>query len=85
MGDVEGHMTVTEAAKRHGCSRRALIDAVQRGAIRHKRVGNMYLLDEKDVAAYHERTAGKAGRPPGSKDKQPRTRGQSRPPKEQPL
>lgn len=55
-------ISVTQAADLIGISRAAVYKAIEKGALRTRRVGNVTIVDRKSAAEYRERRS--AGEPP---------------------
>lgn len=67
-------MELKEAAAKYRRAPATLRQAVRDGRLPASMVGHTLIVEEAAVRAYVARSDGHRGRPPGSKDKKPRTR-----------
>lgn len=70
--EVAAAITVRETAERLSISRSAVTQLIQRGTLPATKIGNMYILDIRDVMAYEDEWIGK--RKPGPKPGTPKRR-----------
>jgi hypothetical protein len=73
-GLAVGWMELKEAAAKYQRAPATLRQAVLDGRLPASRIGHTLIVEEAAVRAYVARSEGRRGRPPGSKDRQPRGR-----------
>ncbi len=66
MPGITDYLTVSQAAKKRGVSRQAILHLITEGKLQATRIGRNWLIHKRDLAAY---TPDPGGRPPAKRTK----------------
>jgi excisionase family DNA binding protein len=59
MATLKDYLTVTEAAERRGLTRQAILAVIKRGTLPATRVGNHWLIHQRDLEAFEPSPGGR--------------------------
>jgi excisionase family DNA binding protein len=63
MTDLSTYLTVTEAARRQGKSRQAVLESISRGTLKATKMGNQWLIRERDLLRFVPHAGGNSKKP----------------------